>query len=135
VEPGVRGAAALLALALGTGCAGTEEPQVAGPPLEAGHGSVEEVVAALERQGVPCADPTPVPLPPGTEQAVECTLRVVEADVLLVHFLAVAGSQAYESEARGAGDHGVYADTWAARTDSPEAAELIARALQNRGRS
>jgi hypothetical protein len=131
----MRGAAALVAVALLIGCAGTAEPQVAGPPLETGHGSVEEVVDALARQGAPCAGPTPVPLPPGTEQAVECTLSAVEAQVLLVHFLTPAGSQAYESAVRAAGDHGVFADTWAVRTDSPAAAELVARALQNRGRA
>jgi hypothetical protein len=124
-----------LALLL-TGCAGTSEVALKGPPKEAGHGSVQEVGAALEGQGVPCRDPQPVtPLPPGTEQAVQCTLEVEQAEVLIVHFFTARGSKVYEAQAREQGDHGVYADTWAATTASQDAAELIARALQSRAQS
>jgi hypothetical protein len=127
---------ALLLMLLLAGCAGTSEVALEGPPKDAGHGSVEEVGAVLEEQGVPCRDPQPVtPLPPGTEQAVECTLDAAGATVRLVHFFDVPGSQAYEAQAREQGGHGVYADTWAATTGSAEAAELIERALRSRASS
>jgi hypothetical protein len=122
-----------LAVLLVSGCAGTSRSEVKGPPADAGHGSVEEVGAALERQGVPCRDPRPVAPPAGTEQAVEC--RLDGEQVLLVHFSDGSGSTQFEEATRASDLHGVYADTWAVRTDSAEAAETIARAVENRGRS
>ena len=124
--------AAVLLLA---GCAGTGSPQVQGPPRDTDHGSVEEVMEILAAQGVPCRDPEPVALQPGIEQAVECTLSAADSGVLLVHFFDVNGAKAFEEQTRASGASGVYADTWAARTDDVEAAELIAKAVQHRARS
>ena len=131
----MRRVVALVAVALLTGCAGEAEPQVAGPPRDAGHGSVEEVVAILDEQGVPCPDAEPVALPEGTEQAVTCTLKPVGERVLIVHFLNPEGARAFEEQTRGAKKNGVYAETWGARTETPAAAELLAKALKNRGSS
>jgi hypothetical protein len=132
----VAGVSLLLATAvLLTGCGGAGPSPAQHPPRDVGHGSVEDVGRALEEHGVPCRDPQPVPLPAATEQAVECVLSQVDEKVLLVHFLDAAGAAAFEEQNRDAGGHGVYAETWAARTDSTEAARLIAQAVENRGTS
>jgi hypothetical protein len=130
-----RVSALLAAAVLMSACGGARKSTAVGEPRDVGHGSVEDVGRALEEHGVPCRDPKPVPLPAATEQAVECVLSKVDEKVLLVHFFDAAGAEAFERQNRDAGGHGVYAETWAARTVSAEAARLIGRAVVNRGTS
>lgn len=146
VHPTAQASAALALTALLCACsAGTPretgassapapEPSLPSPPLDPGHGSTQDVLTALEAQGVPCLEPRPSKqAPEGLEQAAECDLQPIDEVVLVVHFFDVAGARAFEAAEREAGRHGVYADVWAARTQTAEAAALLAAAVQNRG--
>ena len=129
-----RCAALALALAV-TGCAGSSDGvAVNGPPKDVGHGSVEEVSAALAEQGVPCEDSkaSTVATSVRTEQGIECVLRPLGARVVIVHFYDVQGARDYEAEVREAGAEGVFADAWAVRTEDERAAETVAAALRHR---
>ena len=123
-----RAVAAVVVVVSLAGCAG-EPPRRRTPPRSVGHGSVEEVVTALARERLPCSDPRPAPLT-GFEQALTCSIG--SARVTIVHFVSVAQSHEYEQSVRTAGDHGVFADTWAATVPTQRLAKRIAEAIESR---
>ena len=111
------------------GCGG-EPVTRTGPRVDVGHGSVEEVTAALEKEGMPCTRQQPEPLN-GFEQVLSCTIG--PSRITIVHFARADQSPQYEAQVREAGDHGVFADSWAARVPTKELAERIAAAIESRG--
>ena len=93
------------------------------PPVDVGHGSVEDVIASLEQQGLPCTDP--VPADKGVyEQATTCTIE--GRPVTLVHFFSDEQAERYERRQRKEGVPGVYSPAWGARVGDAELARRIA---------
>lgn len=110
-----------------SGCAGsTAETTKARRGV--GHGSVEEVSAALTLERLPCADPKSLPLG-GFEQVLSC--RIGTEQITIVHFFDVAQAKKYEADLRAAGEHGVFADTWAAKVPSARLAKRIGTTIDS----
>ena len=115
-----------LALAL-SGCAG-EPAKRTTPKRPVGHGSVAEVLAALELEKMPCANPQNQPLN-GLEEHVSCTIGTTQ--ITIVHFASELQAAEYERTLRDYDEHGVFGGSWAAKVPTKGLAKRIAAALEN----
>jgi hypothetical protein len=124
-----RAATALLLLAtVGlVGCAG-EPAKRTTPPRPVGHGSVAEVLAALEQEKMPCTSPQNQPLN-GLEEHVSCTIGTTQ--ITIVHFASETQAAEYERTLRDYEEHGVFGGSWAAKVPTKGLAKRIAAALEN----
>lgn len=116
---------ALLLISL-VGCAGKPAAEAL---LDTGHGGMEQLLPLMEQRGVPCKDAMPVEPPPGTEQAVRCTVSTTGEQVLIVHFLNDASADAFADEAERDDAPGIYTPTWALRASTDRTAETVRDAL------
>ena len=116
-------------------CAGTPADQGAPVLVDMGHGGMEDVLRVLSERGAPCQDPrelAPADRPPRVEQAMTCRIGPDREEVMLVHFFTPEGARQHYERSRAAGLHGVYTDTWAATSESQDAAQLVEATVTER---